>query len=125
MPTLNKNILPAAVAFLLATGTLFAAEKTMVKEKDETRAPKVLSALKKFDTLLEENAYDVKFFTLKEESQCENPVVFLNGLSGYCGSAGDTKSWGKQPFPTDRSPFLLLLPKGTEILRCVLKMRVS
>jgi len=87
---MNKNILPAAVAFLLTTGTLFAAEKTMVKEADETRAPKVLSALKKFDTLLEKNAYDVKFFTLKEESQCENPVVFLNGLSGYCGSAGCT-----------------------------------
>ena len=90
MPTLNKNILFAGVAFLLTTGTFFAAENTMVKETDETRAPKVLSALKKFDTLLEKNAYDVKFFTLKENSQCENPMVFLNGLSGYCGSAGCT-----------------------------------
>lgn len=87
---MNKSILSAAVAFLLTTGTLFAAEKTMVKEADETTAPKVLSAVKKFDALLKVDTYDVKLVSLKEDNKCENPIVFLNGLSGYCGSAGCT-----------------------------------
>ena len=49
---MNKSILSGAVAFLLTTGTLFATEKSMIKEVDETTGPKVLSALKKFDDLL-------------------------------------------------------------------------
>ena len=87
---MNKNILSATVAFLLTTGTLLATEKTMVKEADETTAAKVLSAVKKFDDLIKENGYSAKLVVLKEDGKCENPIVFLNGLSGYCGSAGCT-----------------------------------
>ena len=87
---MNKKILYTAVAFLLATGTLFAEEKTIVKDVDETTGSKVLSALKKFDDLLKVDAYDVKLVDLKEEGKCENPIVLLNGLSGYCGSGGCT-----------------------------------
>ena len=87
---MNKKILSTALALVLTTSAVFATEKTMVKEADETTAPKVLSALKKFDDFLKVDGYDVKLVALKEDGKCENPVVFLNGLSGYCGSAGCT-----------------------------------
>ncbi len=90
MKKMNKRILSAAVALLLTTGAVFAAEKTIVKTLDESSAPKVLTALKKFDDLLKEDGYDAKLVALKEDGKCENPVVFLNGLSGYCGSGGCT-----------------------------------
>ena len=87
---MNKKIVSVTVALLLATGTLFATENSMVKEVDETTGPKVLFALKKFDDLLKVDGYDVKLVNLKKDGKCENPIVFLNGLSGYCGSAGCT-----------------------------------
>ena len=87
---MNKRILSTAVALVLTTSAVFAAEKTMVKEVDEITAPKVLSALKKFNDLLKEDAYDAKLVALKEDGKCENPIVLLNGLSGYCGSGGCT-----------------------------------
>jgi len=87
---MHKKILSIAVAFLLATGTLFATENAIVKETDARTGPKVLFALKKYDALLKVNAYDVMLVDLKEEGKCENPVVLLNGLSGYCGSGGCT-----------------------------------
>lgn len=87
---MNKIILSATVAFLLLTGLAFATDETMVKEPNETTAVKILSALKKFDDFVKVDGYSVKLVSLKKNDACENPIVFLNGLSGYCGSAGCT-----------------------------------
>ncbi|MEA3468882.1 MAG: hypothetical protein U9R57_11790 [Thermodesulfobacteriota bacterium] len=87
---MNKNILSTAVAFLLLTGSSFATDDTTVKEPNEVTAAKILSAVQKFDDMVKMDGYSAKLVSLKEDDSCENPIVFLNGLSGYCGSAGCT-----------------------------------
>jgi len=85
-----KKVLLTLISLMLITSTSFATDKLVVKEPNKETAPKILSALKEFDNSLEKIMYDVKLATLNKESQCENPIVFLNGLSGYCGSGGCT-----------------------------------
>ncbi len=87
---MNRRILLTVAALWLTAGTAFAAEKTIVKDPNETTGPKALFSLKKFDDLLKVDGYDVKLVDLKGDGNCENPIVLLNGLSGYCGSAGCT-----------------------------------
>ena len=85
-----KKVSLALISLVLIASTSFATDKLVVKEPNKETAPKILSALKEFDNSLEKIMYSVKLVTLNKESQCENPIVFLNGSSGYCGSGGCT-----------------------------------
>ena len=67
-----------------------AVEKSVVRSASPTENKKIFSALKKFDNLLGADSYAARLVRLKDDSPCENPSVFLNGKSGYCGTGGCT-----------------------------------
>jgi len=85
-----KKILSTLLALMLIAGTSFASDTLIVNAPNEKATQKILSALKIFDNSLKKDMYSAKLVTLNKGSQCENPIVFLNGLSGYCGSGGCT-----------------------------------
>ncbi len=70
----------AAVAVSLLCG------ESLGKKSDT----KVLETLQKYDTTLTDKSFSYKSIRLSKENNCEFPVVFLNGGSGYCGTRGCT-----------------------------------
>ena len=74
----------------LCCSTLLLFSSAFGEDPSKDTDVKVLAAVQKYDPALQKKDYSFKDVQLTNKDGCKNPIVFLNGNSGYCGTGGCT-----------------------------------